>query len=167
MFWNFEVALNVTKKLSTSNLLHESFFAERTSKGKICSKMIFYCCISSIYFLSLELPHFNNFVSFLLDIFFAHLVLLSLFHPPDNFVVSQWRASFLTWTVVIVTSHSFKKCVTRITNNTEAINILLSTSCNTAFKVTIRTSLLKMREDHFFERACFFWRGMNFRDSVS
>ena len=48
MFRNFEVAMNVTKQPSTLNLLHESFFAERSLIGEICSKMIFYCCISSV-----------------------------------------------------------------------------------------------------------------------
>ena len=40
-------------------------------------------------------------------------------------------------------------------SNTKAINHLLSTSFNIAFNLTFRTSLLKIRKDHIFERACF------------
>ena len=56
-----------------------------------------------------------------------------------------------------ITNHCFKDSVTMVTNsiNTKAINLLLSTSCTFAFNPTYRTSLLKIREDHIFERACF------------
>ena len=157
MFRNFEVALNVTKQPSTLNLLHEPFFAERSLLGEICSKMISYCRVGSVYFPPIALPHLNKFVSFLLDMFFAHLVLFPLFYPPHIFVVSQWRATFLTWTVVEITTHCFKDSVTRIRNpiNTKAINLRLSTSCNIAFNPTLRTCLLKIRKDHIFEGACF------------
>ena len=103
------------------------------------------------------LPHSNNVVSFLLDIFFAHLVLFSRSYHSHNFVVSQWRASFLTWTVGEITTHCFKDNVTMVTNsiNTKAINLLLSTSCNIAFNPTFRTSFLKIRKDYIFEEACF------------
>ena len=48
IFRNFEVALNANKQLSTPNLLHDPFFAQRSLIGQICSKMIFYCRISSV-----------------------------------------------------------------------------------------------------------------------
>ena len=56
--------------------------------GDICSKIAFDWCISFIETPLLTVPHFNNFVSPLLDIFFAHLVLFSLFYLSHNFVVS-------------------------------------------------------------------------------
>ena len=157
MFRNFEVAMNVTKQSSTPNLLHESFFAERALIGEICSKMIFYSCISSVFFPPLALPHFNNFVYFLLDIFFAHLILFPLFYLSHNFVVSQGRAKLLAWTVVVITTHCFKDSVKMVTTsiNTKAINLLLSTSRNIAFNFTIRTSMLNLRRNHIFKRACF------------
>ena len=157
MFRNFQVALNVTKQPPTPNLFHEPFFGERSLITEICSKMIFYCPISSVYFPPIALPRFDNFVSFLLYIIFAHLVLFPLFYASHNFVVSQSRASFLTWTVVEITTQCFKDSVSMVTNSisTEAINLLLSASCNIAFNLTFRTSLLKIRKDHIFERACF------------
>ena len=120
--------------------------------------MIFYWRISSVWFPLIALPYFNNLVSFLLDIFFAHLVLFPLFYPFHIFVVSQWRASLSTWTVVEITNHCFKDSATMVKNsiNTKAINLLLSTSCNIAFNLTFRTSLSKRRNDHVFERTCFF-----------
>ena len=157
MFRNFEVAMNVTKQPSTLNLLHETFFSERSLVGEICSKMIFYCHIRWVYFPPFAIPHFNHFVSFLLDLFFAHLVLFHLFYPFHNFVVSQRRASFLAWTVVEITTHCFKDSVTMVTNsiNTKAINLLLSTRCYIAFIFTFRTSFLIIGKDHIFKRMSF------------
>ena len=161
MLRNFEVRLDVAKQLSTLNLLHESFFAERSSRAEICSKMIFYCRISSVWISPIAIPQFLIiiFVYFLLDIFFAHLVLFPLFYPSHNFVVSQWRASFLTWTEVEITIHCFRDSVLiMVTNsiNTKAINRLLSKSnCNIALNITFWTSFVKKRKHHIFERTCF------------
>ena len=164
MFRNFEVALNVTKNFSTPDILHELFFAERTFIGEICSKMSFYCRISSVKFPPVALPHFKLFSSVLLYIFFAHLVFFPLFYPSRNFVIIQCRASFLTWTVVEITTHCLKGSVTRVTNsiNSKAINLLLSAGCNIAFNATFRMNLLKLGKDHFFERACFVLSGIEF-----
>ena len=85
------------------------------------------------------------------------MVLFPLFYHSHDFVVSQWRASFLKWTIVQITTYCFKDIVTMVTNsiNTKAINLLLSTSCNIAFNPILRTSLLKVRKEHIFEGACF------------
>ena len=157
MFRNFDGALNLTKPPSTPNLVHERFFAMRSLIREICSKMIFYCCISSVKFPPIALPLFNNFVSFLLDISLHIWSCSFFFYPCHKFVVSQWWASFFTWSVVENTTHCFKDSVTMVTNsnNTKAIRYFLSTSCNTDFKVTFWTSLLRIRKDHIFERACF------------
>ena len=90
-------------------------------------------------------------------IYSLHIWSCSVFCRSRKFAVSQWRASFLTWTAVEMTTNCFKDSVTMVTNsiNAEAINLLLSTSCNIAFNVTFRTSFLKIRKDHIFERACF------------
>ena len=63
-----------------------------------------------------------------------------------------------------ITTHCFKDSVTMVTNsiNTKAINLLLSTSCNIAFNLTFRTSLLKIGKDHNFEGACFVLSGHDF-----
>ena len=156
-FRNFEVALNVTKQLSTLNLSHESFFAERLLIG---GKLL-----EDDFLLSHRFginpcncpPVINKFVSFLLDIFFAHLVVFPLLYPTHIFVVSQGQASFLTWIVVEIPTHCFKDSVTTITSsiNTKAFDLFLSTSFNIAFNPTFRTSLLKIRKDHVFKGACF------------
>ena len=120
--------------------------------------MNFYCRVISVSFHQLR-SHIS------VKLYPFCWIYSSLFYPSNSFVVSQRRSSFLIWTVVEITFHFFKDSVTMVTNsiNTKAINLLMCTSCRTAFNPTFRTSLFKAREDNFFRKnvfcsveACFF-----------
>ena len=86
-FRNFKIRLNVTKESATKKLLHQTFFTQRTLKGKDFSEMIFERLISFERAPPLTFWQFYKRTLFLLNVMFAHLV-LTIFYTPVSISAS-------------------------------------------------------------------------------
>ena len=173
MLRNFNITLNVSKKLPSKKFLHTRLFFhfQRTFKGKVFSGTTFDWCFSSKETPPLTLPHLNDSGSFLSYVHSTDLFLLSLLNSLFSFNISWGRVCFLTLTVVIITSYSFKNSVTIVPNSiyTETIIFLLSTNSNITLNSTVWLSCLKKWETRFLERARFVlaWCGVELLVSVA
>ena len=150
MFANFNITLNITEESPINNSLQELFFTQSSFVGKIFAEVNFDWCISFIETLPLIFPYFNSLVTLLLYVMPTHLNVLSLLHSLLSIGICKRGTCFLTWSVVIVTPHSFKDSVTMITNPiyTEAINFLLSTSSGITLNFALWSTLLKIPQNH-------------------
>ena len=118
IFGKFKFTLHVSKEIPIDNSLKQLFFTQRTFIWKVLSELIFDGCISFIMTSLLTLPHLRDLESFLSYVISTHLVLITFFHSLLKICcITQRRSCFLTNTMVIKTSQSFKNSVLMVANS--------------------------------------------------
>ena len=137
--------MNVIEDIFTIQILRETFITLSTLKGMDFSEMILDTGISTREIPPLALPQFYKLIPVLMYVLSAHLILLHLLYSLLNFCDTQRSSVFLTNTVMIITTHSFKNSFTVIANSvyTATIERLLSTSSNITLNSTTWSSSIK------------------------
>ena len=154
MFGNFNMTMNFSKEFPIDYSLHALFLTQRTFVWKNFPEMTFDWCISFLVTPSLTLSGVNNLESFLSYVASTHLVLLLSLYYPLKICNTQRRSCFVTRTIVINTSHSFKNKYTMIATSvyTETINFLFLFSGSITLNFTVWSNSQKRWRHHVLER---------------
>ena len=150
MFWNFKISLDIFDKYPTDNIMHESFFTQRTLVEMNFSRMIFDSRVNFVQNPPIAIPLCYTLIFLLLSVMPLHLVSLSVPYSSLSICFTQKSSHFSTLTIYMIELPSSAKSVTMTASSvwTGINNLRLSSRNNRAFFSTASSRLLKLWLDN-------------------